>query len=161
MDKQVFPSIALLESVSNDYPERYFNTGISQNGNYPKQFGHSCLYDKSFTPSCAHCQLQRMEIILNDSTNVSLEECEMCLDWWATVEGDNIYPIPPGGNITKISMVEHKFELISNYLKDLEIWCRENKSKDGASAHATKYMKMLGISGGLVDNKGLIESLTG
>ena len=36
-DKQVFPTIALLELVSNDYPERCFNTGMSQNGIYMKR----------------------------------------------------------------------------------------------------------------------------
>ena len=34
-----------------------------------------------------------------------------------------------------------------------------NKGKEGSSAHATKYMKMLGISEEIVDGKGLIASL--
>jgi hypothetical protein len=62
-DKQVFPTIALLKLVSNDYPEQCFNTGITQEGNYTKQFGHSCLFDKVAMPSCAHCQLRRMDIL--------------------------------------------------------------------------------------------------
>ena len=33
------------------------------------------------------------------------------------------------------------------------------KGKEGSSAHVTKYMKMLEISRGLVDDKGLIASL--
>ncbi len=100
-----------------------------------------------------------MEIILNDSTNVSLEPCEMFWNWWAKVESGNKYPIPPGGNITKVGMMELTFELISNSLKNLEEWYRENKSKEAESLHATKYTKMLGISGGLVNGNGLIESL--
>ena len=79
-----------------------------------------------------------MEIILNNSTNASLEPCEMYSDWGAKVEHGNIYPIPPGGNITKVGMVELMFELISNSLKDLEDWYRENNSKEHASVHATK-----------------------
>ncbi len=35
-DRQSFPTFALLELVSNDYAERCFNTGISQNGNLSK-----------------------------------------------------------------------------------------------------------------------------
>ena len=105
-DKQVFPTIALLELVSNDYPERCFNTGMSQNGIYTKRSGYSCLYDKLRTPSCVHCQLQRMEIILNDSVNVALEPCEVCSDWWAKVERGSKYPIPPGGDLTKVGNVE-------------------------------------------------------
>ena len=88
-DKQVFLNIALLELVSNDYPETCFNTGIPQNGNDTKLLCHSCLHEKSCTPSCAHWQLQSMEIMLNDSTNVSLEPCEICLDWWVNVEHGN------------------------------------------------------------------------
>jgi hypothetical protein len=96
-----------------------------------------------------------MEIILNDSINVSLEPCEMSLDWWAKVEHGNKYPIPPGGDITKVCPVELTFELISKRFKDRY---GENKGKEGSSAHVTKYMKMLGISRGLVDGKGLIAS---
>lgn len=158
-DKQIIPTIALLELVSNDYPERCFNTGISQKGNYTKRFGHSCLFNKTSTPSCPRCQLQRMEIILSNSSNVSLEPCEDCTDWWARVERGNKYPISPGGDITKVIPVELSFELIVNSLKDLEDWYRENKGKGGASLYATKYMKLLGISGGLVDGKGLMWSL--
>jgi hypothetical protein len=49
-EKQIFPTLALLELVSNDYPEQCFNMGITQNGNYTKPFGHSCLYDKVSMP---------------------------------------------------------------------------------------------------------------
>ena len=35
-DKKVFPTIAFLELVSNDYPERCFNMAISLNGTYTK-----------------------------------------------------------------------------------------------------------------------------
>ena len=156
-DKQVFPTIAFLELVSNDYPERCFNTAISLNGTYTKRFGYSCFYDKARTPSCVHCQLQRMEIILNDSVNVALEPCEVCSDWWAKVERGSKYPIPPGGDLTKVGNVELSFELIANSLKDLEIWYRENKRQEGASAYTAKYMQVLGISGGLAD--GLMKSL--
>ncbi len=83
----------------------------------------------------------------------------MCLDWWANVEGGNSYAIPTEGNITKVGMVEFTFELISSFLKDLEDWYREIKNKEGASKDVTKYMKMLEINGGLVDGKGLMESL--
>ncbi len=64
-----------------------------------------------------------MEIILNDSTNVSLEPREMCS---ARVKHGNKYPIPSGGNITKVCTVELTFEFISNSLKDLKDWYREN-----------------------------------
>ncbi len=97
--------------------------------------------------------------MFNDSTNISFEPCEMCWDWWAKVKHGNEYPIPPGGSITKVCTVELTFELISNSLKDLKDWYRENKGKEGSSAHATKYMKMLRISGRLVDGKGVIASL--
>jgi len=46
-DKQIFTTTALLEFVSNDYPERCFNTGLSQNGIYMKWSGYSCLYDRA------------------------------------------------------------------------------------------------------------------
>ena len=98
-----------------------------------------------------------MEIILNDSFNVALEPCEVCSDWWAKVERGSKYPIPPGGDLAKVGNVELTFELIANSLQDLEIWYRENKRQEGASAYTTKYMKVLGTSGGLAD--GLIKYL--
>ena len=91
-----------------------------------------------------------MEIILSNSSNVSLEPCEDCTDWWARVERGNKYPISPGGDITKVIPVELSFELIVNSLKDLEDWYRENKGKGGASLYATKYMKLLGLVEGLL-----------
>ena len=98
-----------------------------------------------------------MEIILNDSVNVPLEPCEACSDWWAKVERGSKYPIPPGGDLTKVGNVELSFELIANSLKGLEIWYRENKRQEGASAYTAKYMQVLGISGGLADE--LMKSL--
>ena len=62
--------------------------------------------------------------------------------------------IPLGGNITKVGPVELSFELIANSLRNLNDWYRENKGKEWAFADMTKYLKMLGISGGLVDGKG-------
>ena len=100
-----------------------------------------------------------MEIILNDSTNVSLQPCEKCWDWWDKVEHGNKYPISPGGNIKKVDIMELTFGLMSNSLRDLDDWYRKKKSKDGVFAHDTKYTKMLGIRVGLVNGKGLIASL--
>jgi hypothetical protein len=112
-DKQVFPTIALLESVSNDYPERCFNTGLSQMESTQSN-PDIRLYDKARTLSCVHCQLQRMEIILNHSVSVALEPCEVCSDWWAKVEHGSKHQIPPGVDVTKVSNVELTFELIAN-----------------------------------------------
>ena len=157
-DKKIFPTVALLELVSNDYPERCFNTGITQNGNYTKRFGHSCLYDKVSTPSCPCCQLQRMQIILGRSQNLTVHPCAKCSDWWAKVERGNKYPVPPGGDITKVGMVELTFELITNSLRDLEVWYQENIGKStGVSMYAQKYMNVLGICGSIAD--GLMKSL--
>ena len=150
-DKRIIPTVALLELVSNDYPERCFNTAISQNGTYTKRFGHSFMYDKVTTPSCAQCQIQRMEILLDESRNASIGPCENCSDWWSNVERGNKYPIPPGGDITKVGMVELSFELITNSLKDLQIWYSENKGQGGASKYAKKYMQVLGLGAGLID----------
>lgn len=105
-DKHFLPTIALLELVSNDYPERCINTAISQKVNFTKQFCYSCLYDKVTTPLCPHWQLQRMEIVLSSSNNVSLEQCKRCSDWWTGVECGNNHPIPPGGDIKEVLPVE-------------------------------------------------------
>ncbi len=157
-DKQVFPTIALLELVSNDYPERCFNTGITQKGNYTKRFGHSCLYDKVATPSCARCQLWRMDILFGACYDLAEDPCYHCSDWWVKVERGNKYPIPPGGDITKVGMVELTFELITNSLKDLEVWYKDNIGKStGVSKYTQKYMNVLGISGGIAN--GLMKSL--
>ena len=48
----------------------------------------------------------------------------MFSDQWAKVECENKYPIPSGGDITKVGIVKLTFELIFNFLKDLEDWYR-------------------------------------
>lgn len=83
----------------------------------------------------------------------------MCLDWWEKVKCENKHPIPSGGNIAKDCKVELIFKVIANSLKDLENWYRENMGNFGVTMHATKYMQMLGINGGLVDCKDLIVFL--
>ena len=113
--------IALLELVSNDYIKRCFDMGISQIGTYTKCVGHSCLYDKARAPSYAYCQLQRVEIILNNYDNGAVEPCELCSDWWAKVVNRSKYSIPQGGDLTKLGMVEFSFELLINSLKDFRL----------------------------------------
>ena len=55
-------------------------------------------------------------------------------------------------------MVELTFELISNSLKDLEVWYKDNIGKStGVSKYTPKYMNVLGISGGIAN--GLMKSL--
>jgi hypothetical protein len=61
------------------------------------------------------------------------------------------YPIPPGGDITKVGMVELSFELIINSLNDLQVWYSENKGQGGALKYAKKYMQVLGLGAGLND----------
>ena len=45
--------IALLELVSNDYPERCFNTGMSQNGIYTKRSGYLASMTRQELLMCA------------------------------------------------------------------------------------------------------------
>ena len=87
-----------------------------------------------------------------------MHPCAKCSDWWAKVERGNKYPVPPGGDITKVGMVELTFELITNSLKDLEVWYKDNMRKStGVLKYTQKYMNVLGISGGIAD--GLMKSL--
>jgi len=72
------------------------------------------------------------------------------LDWWSNFEHGNKYPILPGGDITKVGMVELSFEFITNSLKDLQVWYK-NKGQGGASKYAKKYMQVLGLGAGLND----------
>jgi hypothetical protein len=85
-----------------------------------------------------------MEIVLNDSVNVALEPCEVCSDWWAKVERGSKYPMPPGGDLMKVGNGELTFELIASSLQDLEIWYRENKQQEGASAYYDKTQESVG-----------------
>ncbi len=48
-------------------------------------------------------------------------------------------------------MVELSFELITNSLKDLQVWYSENKGQGDASKYAKKYMQVLGLGAGLND----------
>ena len=57
-------------------------------------------------PSCAHCQLRRMDILFGACYDLVEDPCNHCSDWWVKIEHGNKYPIPPGGDITKVGMVE-------------------------------------------------------
>jgi hypothetical protein len=99
-----------------------------------------------------------MDILFGACYDPAEDPCNNCSDWWVKVERGNKYPIPPGGDITKVGMVELTFELITNSLKDLEVWYKDNIGKStGVSKYTQKYMNVLGISGGIAD--GLMKSL--
>ena len=96
-EKRIITTIAILDLVSNDYPERCYNLSNSQNGLFSKRWGYSCIYVDDVTPSCIACTMKRSKLIQNGSCdNQCIAECEECLDWWAKDERElKAYSVEP------------------------------------------------------------------
>ena len=88
-----------------------------------------------------------MKIVLN---------CEICLNWWATVQSGKQYPILPG-NLNHIATVELSFKVMTNSLKDLKVWYVINKDQNCAIDFAQQYMRVLWVPGEFLS--GLLDSL--
>ena len=75
--------------VSQDYPERCYNTGLSNLGVYTHRWGHSCKYDDVVMPSCVKCKWYRIEHIGNQNDG-QIDVCSNCSNWW-DVSRNNVY----------------------------------------------------------------------
>ena len=91
-EKQLHETICFINMVSNDLPERCYNTGISLIGICTHCWGHSCKYEDNWTPSCKKCEIQRMENILSGKEDVP--NCTKCSDWWSPVNTFTLRKIP-------------------------------------------------------------------
>ncbi len=97
-EKRIVTVAFFFHTISNDYPERCDNSGVSQKGKYTKRWGYSCLFDRISTPSCSLCERSRIgRIMKQDTENQQREgQCSCCSDWWSTVIHDATkYPTDP------------------------------------------------------------------
>lgn len=149
-ERQVFPTILLLEIGIHDYPERCYVTSISQGGCYAKRFGWSCFFDKDYTPSCDSCLNSRIDLILEgESDNETVPTCEGCSDWWSNdvVNAQEEYPLPPSFDILDRRLrpptVQLSFKMIKRSLDNLETWHNENSKTTGATNVLRCYLQLL------------------
>ena len=70
-ENRFYTTIVLIDMISADYPERCANVVIAQLGDFTHRWGFSCKYDDNYTPSCAECELARIERLLGGNTNNS------------------------------------------------------------------------------------------
>lgn len=178
-DKQFFSTIVYLDMVSQDYPERCSSTCTSNLGSYTHRWRHSCKYDDNLTPSCKHCEWNRINHIL-DQNDDQINHCSKCLDWWdkgrKNVFGrEEKYPIGPGEAIEKSGpckalnetflntpSVEISFKLMENSTKILQEWIhhcqmKSNFNKRSLPGIATTYLRMLGLPPPVV--QGLVQDI--
>jgi hypothetical protein len=96
-EKQFIPTIVMTDMVSNDWPERCANSGLSDKGLYHKRWQYYSNFNKEKTPACRTCDLERLQRIIEYDTDTSAENmkksaiCDKCLDWW-TPGRDGVYP---------------------------------------------------------------------
>ena len=170
-EKQVHNTMVFLDMVSNDLPERCFNTGTSLIGTFTHRWRHSCKYDDNWTPSCNECLLDRMDTVLTGKDNkpdkaaaAMKPSCNKCSDWWSSERKHvyttaNVYPLGPGENSNEpIPAVELSFELMENSLNKLQHWYQQSinekssKKSDNQKLKKTaeEYMHRVGVSSQLV-----------
>ena len=177
-EKLVYKTMVFLDMVSNDLPERCFNTGTSQLGTFTHRWRHSCRYEDNWTPSCSDCELDRMDTILSgrdvechqvdtfvpgDDVQTMKKPCSKCSDWWSpdrknVYTNAEVYPIAPGEKYTgPFPAVELSFELIENSMKDLQRWYQQSNSDTSSKRikkllikTAENYMQRVGVSSQLV-----------
>jgi hypothetical protein len=172
-EKQFIPTIVMTDMVSNDWPERCANSGLSDKGLYHKRWQYYSNFNKEKTPACRTCDLERLQRIIEYDTDTSAENmkksaiCDKCLDWW-TPGRDGVYPddcktypIGPGAinldNPTKgLHSVKLSFPLLQNSIKSLETWYfGSNELKKTKDLISSKYLQMIGFSTKL--GEGLIQ----
>ena len=113
--------------ILNDYPERTSNTSLSFNGKYHCRFGFSYKYDHDKTPSCPECEMNRINLVLQNDHHLPIKECKKCHDWMKRFESPDIYPIKPGDHLesTEFPATRLSFKLFKNSMNALFEWVKD------------------------------------
>ena len=90
---EIHQTMIFVDMILNDYPERTSNTSLSFNGKYHCRFGFSYKYDHDKTPSCPECEMNRINLVLQNDHHLPIKECKKCHDWMKRFESPDIYPI--------------------------------------------------------------------
>lgn len=173
-ENRFYTTIVLIDVISADYPERCANASIAQLGCFTHRWGFTCKYNDNYTPSCAECELARIERLHgrnnNNSGDADKKCCSDCSDWWSEghfgvhVKADR-YPIKPGdATPDKDPSVPITFEMLVNGMDNLQKWYNQSvrddmgpKEKNRPIGSAKDYLNRLGISTYLV--KSLVEDI--
>ena len=164
-EKRVHETMVFLDMISNDLPERCYNTGTSFLGTYTHRWCWSCIYEDNWTPSCRHCELHRVNnILFGRDGDAMTRSCDKCSDWWSPSRehvhtNAEVYPITPADLYTiapeekedcPIPAVELSFEMMENSIDALQEWYQQEKngalSKVQLEKAADDYLHRLGVS---------------
>ena len=133
--------MVFLDMVSNDLPERCYNTGTSFLGTYTHRWCWSCIYEDNWTPSCRHCELYRVNNILcGRDGDAMTRSCDKCSDWWSPSRehvhtNADVYPIAPADLYTIAP--EEKEDCPIPYRR---VECPDHRSRaDARDASDTRY----------------------
>ena len=166
-EKKSISTIVYLDMLSQDYPERCYCTCTADIGKFTHRWRYTCMYVDDHTPSCADCEWNRINHIL-DQNDEEIKGCSKCQDWWGkgrnNVFGrEKKYPIGPSEAIkmsgpsktieTKmldIPSVEISFEMLENSIVILQEWTRECIKKKTITKRSIpgivkEYLKLLGL----------------
>ena len=152
--------------VSNDYPERYYNTGTSQLGTFTHRWRHSCKYEDCWTPSYRECDLNRIETVLSGSDGKKMLSCNKqsgteCSDWWSperknVYTNTEVYPISPGELVNDLGpypSVELSFDMMEASMGVLQDWYQKSntnslskKEKKELLKTADSFLQRVGVS---------------
>ena len=135
-ENRAIPTIVWLRSIIEDYPERASMTCTSEMGTYHMRWTVSMLYDDKKTPSCPHCEANRINAILKNQHSDRIPACIDCQDWQYYVDTPKVHPIDyPAIKKTKVAQCKNitfdpvrlTFDLLHDSLEKLQNDVRELK----------------------------------
>ena len=139
-------TIVLLDSIFGDLPERCSNTSLSLGGsnkNMHNRFGVSSTFSPETTPSCSHCDISRIELVLKQNLKVSVGPCNKCSDWQRNIIEPKRYPLGPDETTGSHDVaVRLSFELLVNSIEDLCKWIQQCSKRPSRKKIST-YLKHL------------------
>jgi hypothetical protein len=166
--KKCIPTVFILDLISNDYPERCYNTGCAQMGMFTHMWGHSFKYDSTATPSCPGCELKRIEHVHDNTDSVLVEDCGQCSDWCSSnhstqrrYDGLDSYPIQPGDSSNygpTYPTVELSFALWKGEIDRVEKFIKESSINQATTNKRAKdHLQVIGLAPPMV--KQLVEDV--
>ena len=145
-EKKAIPTMAFLQLISNDYPERCFNCSIAgAKALYSKRFGYSCRYNPHKTSSCGSCDYDRAQMLLQRKDTDLKTSCGNCEDWFSDpIDKLLVYPLQPDEDLSDVKICKLSFELLRNSLEALKDWyissLNEGKSASSLKPKVYKYL---------------------
>ena len=144
-DNKVFPTMAILDVVQNDMPERCDNTKVCYKGKYTARFGFS--WDASIPSKsiCNHCEYKTIQIHLKKKFD-KVWDCKDCTCWGSVSRitqtpfiDQDVESVAGSDHIAKLS-----FEQLQDAAEKAQSYADDTGFKDLNRSDSSKVRETLG-----------------